>query len=535
MDGGSVMRVALRQNQARRPVSIEESFTAPDEGWDAVSPLTDMGERRAITLQNFTARPGYVEVRKGYFPFATAGSAAVESVMVYRATIERMFAASGTAIYNITAGGAGVGVVAGMSNARWQYVNFSTTGGQFLVCCNGADTPRQYTGATDTWAASTINGVGLTASTLVDVMSHKKRLYFIEVNTLHIWYLPVGAVTGTAVLFDLGPIFTEGGNLLCMGTWTFDGGNGVDDYAVFITDQGQVAVYQGDDPSSASSWALVGVYQIGFPLSRRAILKTGGDLAVITSDGIVPLSIALRTDRTASERIALSARIQNQFALAVTSYKSNYGWEGIPYPGGNLAIFNIPIVTGTVSNQFVVNVLTGAWAKWTSANANCQPICWAIFNDVLYAGAPNGNVFRADYGSTDNGDPITADLKTAFHYFRRKNQIKHFKMLRPIMFVTGTVQPAVEMNVDYADTTPTATPTVVSPTSLALWDVALWDSGVWADSLVIRNDWTSVTGIGVCGAARLRVSISAGSASSAVSTTVQIIGFDVIYEPGGYL
>jgi hypothetical protein len=58
---------------------------------------------------------------------------------------------------------------------------------------------------------------------------------------------------------------------------------------------------------------------------------------------------------------------------------------------------------------------------------------------------------------------------------------------------------------------------------------------VWGDSLVIRNDWTSVTGIGVCGAARMRVTISAGDEVSAVNTTVQVIGFDVIYAPGGYL
>lgn len=529
------MRVAVRQNPQKRPDGVEESITAPDEGWDAVSPLTDMGERRAIQLQNWTARPGYVEVRRGNFAFATAGAAVVESLMVYRATIERMFGASGTDIYNVTAGGAGASVVSGMTNARWQCVNFSTTAGQFLVLVNGADVPRQYTGATDTWAASTISGAGLSPATLIDVMSHKKRLYFIEVNSLHIWYLPVGAVTGVSVLFDLGPIFTEGGTLFAMGTWTFDGGNGVDDYAVFITDQGQVAVYQGDDPSSASSWALVGVYAIGFPLSRRAILKTGGDLAVITSDGIVPLSVALRTDRTASERIALSARIQNEFAKAVTLYRSNYGWEGIAYPAGNLAIFNIPTVTGSTSVQFVVNVLTGAWSKWISANASCQPVTFALFNDVLYFGGPGGFVGRADYGSTDNGTPITADLKGAFHYFKRKNQVKHFNMVRPIFFVTGNIAPAVEINVDYQDTTPTAVPTVIAPSALALWDVALWDTGVWGDSLVLRNDWTGASGIGICGALRMQVVVSAGTAVAAVNTVVQHIGADVIYEPGGYL
>lgn len=523
------MRIATRRNVAKLPTALLETIPAPDEGWDAVSSLTDMDPRRAILLDNLTCRPGYVEFRKGHYLFASGMGGNVESLIVYRGALEKMFGAADGKIWDISSGGAASSVVTGMSNDRWQYINYSTTGGNYVLAVNGGDAPRQFDGTT--WTASTISGTGLTPANLIDVMAHKRRIYLVEKNTLQFWYLPVGSITGTAVKFDLGPIFTEGGTLAAVGTWTFDGGNGVDDYAVFITDQGEVAIYQGDDPGSSSAWALVGQYRIGFPLSRRSVLKTGGDLAIITSDGIVPLSQALRTDRAASGRFSLTARIQNQFAAAVTAYKSNFGWDGIAYPAGNLAIFNVPVIQSSVSHQYVINVITGGWSRWTGQNA----FCWAIYDDKLYFGGASGRVFQADKGSLDYDQPITVDLKTAFNYFKRRGQRKRFTMVRPIIRTDGTVNPAIEINADYEESTPTAQATVVVPDNLGLWDVGLWDDAVWGDELKVRNDWTGASGIGVCGAVRMQATYQGGSTSNAVDTTVHIIGFDVQYEPGGYI
>ena len=524
-----MFRQAVRRNPNKLPTGILESIPAPDEGWDAVSPLTDMDPKRAIIIDNLTPRPGYLELRKGSFSWATGLGGNVETLLVWRGSTEKMFGAAAGTIWDITAtGAASATTITGQTNDRYQSVNFSNTAGNFIVAVNGADPAVNFDGTT--WATSPAI-TGVSSGTLIDIWAHKKRLYFVQKDSLKVWYLSIAAIGGAAQQFDLGPIFTEGGTILCTGTWTFDGGNGVDDYWVVITDQGEVAIYQGDDPASASTWALVGTYRIGFPLSRRSILKTGGDLAVITSDGIVPLSAALRTDRTASGRIALSARIQNEFVKAVSAYKSNFGWDGLSYPKGNLAIFNIPVVGSVLSYQYVVNVLTGAWGRWLGQNA----FCWEIFNDRLYFGAASGIVFEADKGSTDNGTAITADLKCAFNYFKRHGQRKKFTMIRPIIRTDSTVMPAIEMNVDYEERVPTATPTVTLPTATGLWDVGLWDVATWGDSLVVRNDWTGCNGIGVCGAVRMRIIGTAGSASIPVDTIVQVIGFDVIYESGGYV
>ncbi len=84
-------------------------------------------------------------------------------------------------------------------------------------------------------------------------------------DSLRVWFLEPFAIQGTANLLDLGPIFDKGGAILCQSTWTLDGGSGADDLAVWVTTQGQVAVYQGLDPSDANNWALVGIPCVGVP------------------------------------------------------------------------------------------------------------------------------------------------------------------------------------------------------------------------------------------------------------------------------
>src|SRR5207245_1486173 len=98
------------------------------------------------------------------------------------------------------------------------------------------------------------------------IMAHKRRLHMAEKNSLRIWFASaVDTIAGSVGLLDLGPVFSKGGSLACMGTTSLDYGTGLDDFAVYISTKGQVAMYQGIDPSDATKWALVGVYEIGYP------------------------------------------------------------------------------------------------------------------------------------------------------------------------------------------------------------------------------------------------------------------------------
>jgi hypothetical protein len=521
------MRTAVVANTRRQQVSVGRSIPAPVGGWDAQNPLADMPPENAPLMRNWIPRTGYVEMRRGYVEHVLLPS--VESLIVYRGgSPDAIFACAGSDIIDVTASGSAGSTVYGSAvNARWQYVNFSNDAGAFAIAVNGANTPQGYNGTafSDLTITGSSGPITLTSSTLIDVMAHKRRLYFIETSSLRVWFLAVSAIQGAAQLLDLGPIFTKGGSLLCQGTWTMDGGAGPDDMAVFITDQGEVAVYQGDDPADVENWALIGVYSIGVPIGRRAIMKWGADLAVVTTDGVVPLSQALYKDRAEDDNIALTAKIQPAFSDAILSYGSNFGWQGLLYPKGSLAIFNIPL-SGVVSEQYVQNIQTGAWCRFTGINA----ICWAVADDAPYFADSNG-VYLWDVGPTDNGIDLTGDVQCAFNYFGQRGVQKQFTMLRPIIQANRTVMPAVEMLVDYGTGVPTATPTTVLSEN-AIWDVSLWETAIWEQGIATRYSWTSVTGIGYCGSPIMRVSLSSGGDND---ITVRLIGFDVLFQRGGQL
>ena len=385
------------------------------------------------------------------------------------------------------------------------------------------------------------------------MFSHKGRLYYLQANSLYVWSPAAFAIGGACTLLDLSSVFSKGGRLVCGGTWSGVYGLLSDDFAVFVTDQGQVAVYQGTDPTQASTWALVGVFDLGLPLGPRAIIKFGGDLALVTTDGIVPLSQAISLDRARQESVALTNKIINAFSAAVKSYQGNYGWQGVlyagaspstllPAAGGSLAIFNVPITTLGTSMQFVQNVLTGAWSRFLNINA----FCWEIANGNVYFGGATG-VYQWDQGSSDNGVPIVAEVQGAFSGYSHPGREKQFHSIRPILNATAIVEPALDINVDYQSNMPTAVPTVVDQTTTAA---------------EIRYDWTSASGLGVVGAPTMAINLVGVASKDVLAVDLtgdalavdvpptdqlaiysnlpfdvpcQLLGWNILYTPGGLL
>lgn len=535
----------MRTNPSQRQTAIGRSIPAPTGGWNAVSNLADMAPTDAVILDNWIPRPTTVELRKGTRAWVVDPPAPVETVMVYRGSSpDEIYAVSDGDVYDATQEGATFTspVYTGLSNSRVQSLNFANDGGSFLIGVNGEDTPFRYNGTN--WTTLTITGssgsIILDPATLSDLMMHKRRLFFIEEGTLRIWYLDVEAIQGTAQLLDLGPVFRMGGKLQCLGTWSLDGGAGIDDLAVFITDQGECAVYQGTDPSDATNWVLTGVYDIGLPLGKRSLFKYGSDLNLLTTTGVIPLSQALSLDRAQENKVAITAKIQNAFSDAIQSYADNFGWQGLIYQKGSLAIYNVPIDETTDAVQFVQNLQTGAWCRFTGLAA----ICWAIADDAPFFGSADG-VFKWDTGVTDNGVTLRADLKSAFNYMGMRGRQKRFNMLRPTMLATANITPAMEILVDFQEREPTAVPTTIIDRST---------------TLQVRQDWTSVTGVGYCGAIRMQVAVQldtgivselaigdgdllgtgdgytiATDSGEPVDAQVQIQSFDVTFQPGGQL
>ena len=115
---------------------------------------------------------------------------------------------------------------------------------------------------------------------IIHVNVYKKRIWGVLKDSLDACFLDSDAVAGAATKFPLGSVFQRGGYLVAMATWTLDSGEGPDDYAVFISSKGEVAVYGGIDPTDATDFTLKGIFFTAPPIGRRCFCKLGADLAV---------------------------------------------------------------------------------------------------------------------------------------------------------------------------------------------------------------------------------------------------------------
>ena len=507
----------LLDNSRKSKVSQSASIPAPVRGWNARDSLANMPEDFAIELENIFPNLTSCDLRSGFASHSTGnGSGAVETLVEYAGpSTRKLISAAGSVIYDSSAAGGSTSIATGKSNARWQTTMFGTSGGNFLFMVNGEDAPIYYNGSA--FVTPTLSGV--TATDIVNVTAHQRRLFFVFNDSLVFGYLPVVSVAGTVATFDIGGLCKKGGYLQAIGSWTRDGGAGPDDLFVAITSEGECIIYSGNDPSSADAWSLAGVFNIGKPIGRRCLEKSGSDLTVITQDGAISLSAFLPIDQVAASGQAISTNIQNEFLASTRAYSTIFGWQSILYPQGSYSLFNIPL-SSTESVQYVVNSQTGAWCKFTGQNA----ACWSLFNGDLYFGAQDGGViYKADTGTSDNAADIDWKIRPSFSYYGSRGNKKIFSLCRPHFISSGVPSFAIDLNLDFSDINPTNIPTP-SETASALWDVSKWDESYWAEQ-VTSAAWTTVFGMGECASPTIR----GGTKTISISFTA----YDMIWQQGG--
>jgi hypothetical protein len=472
----------------------------------------------AVILENWYPATTEVTLRNGYAKHVTGITGQVETLMAYSgAATDKLFAIASGNVYDVTSQGAvGAAVVTGLTNSRWGYCNIATSGGNFLSMANGADAPRNYNGST--WSTPAITGV--TATTLRDPILYAQRQFFIGNNSLKVWYLPVQSIAGAAAAVDIAPFMTKGGYIVSHGTWTIDAGNGVNDHYVIMTNKGQIIVYQGTDPTSSTTWSMVGVWDIGAPVGHRSLYKYAGDMLIICQDGVVPLSGALQSSRV-QPRVAITDKIQYAISEAVTNYAGNFGWQLMYVPTINQLWVNVPVQEGQNQQQYVMNTITGSWCNYTGWNANCME----MFNDEPYFGG-NGYVARAWYTNADDGNNITALGLQAFNNFNSAGSLKRFTMSRPIFRTDGAPAIYAGINIDFSTDLPTSSLTF-TPSSFAKWDSALWDAGTWGGALSVLQNWQGLNGVGYYGAPIVKTAAS--------GIQVRWVSTDIVIEGGAIL
>lgn len=530
------MRQVMRSSAM--PTSAGKNIPAPVGGWNARDPIADMPAQDAVFLDNLFPRASDVMLRPGSALRATLPADTepgsphnIRSLLSYKAAngAAKLFAGANDGIYDVTAGGAVAAIASAATNAEWQSVNITTAGGSFLWCCNGVDKSRYYNGAVWTVldGVSTPALTGVTSANITNVSLFKSRLFFTVKDSLSFWYLPVNSVAGAALEFPLGALFRRGGYLMATDAWTLDGGNGPEDYFAAVTSEGEVAVYTGTDPSSASAWALKGIYYIGKPLSRRCLVKVGGDLCLLTVQGLYPLTKALQSAQV-DRRSAVSDKISRAWVDYTGQFGSLYGWQPVLFPEATMLLVNVPVlsrhdVNAVYSYQFVMNTQTGAWCRFFGMPAEV----WSVHDGKLYFALHN-KVYQAWTGSDDRELPIEGRGKSAFFYPAGRGNIAHVKMLRPIVTASASIKLQVGVDTDYDESSLALGSAISYSQAIAKWDVAKWDEVYWSSGTMTIAKWRSVGHKpGRAVSLRLRL-VSKG-------VTMTWIATDLILQRGGLL
>ena len=521
----------MRQPAIRRATqglrrALPDFITAPVGGWNARDPLDRMKASDAVVLENLFPRPGSVDLRSGYAQHATGfGDDGPKLLMTWNGPVtSKLFAATSDEIYECTAAAAIGAPVAAVTSSDLSWVNFEVLGGAYLVVVNSSDLLKLYNGTT--WqsidAGSTPGITGVPTSELTSVEVAHRRLWFTRAGSSSAWYLPVAQVGGALIEFPLGQVFSNGGNLVAISTWSSDAGNGQDDYTVFASSEGELAVYRGSDPDTAGSFAKVGVLQVAAPIAgHRCFAKYGGDLLFLCELGLFSVAKLLgRKDAIISD-VPLTDKISRAFALAVKSYRTNVNWQVLVYPAEQALIVNIPI-TNSYSEQYVMNTLTGSWARFTGWNVSSL----VVHKRKLY-GSGAAAVLALWSGVSDDGGVVRGKLQLAYNYFNLRGFKKHIKLFAPMLRTTAKVATKLGVDVDFT-MHGVGSPAAINPPTGSSWDASNWDDAYWAGDFTVSTGWVSVPA-------------EEGFAHSILfqletnTAEVQLLGFNVSGERGGPL
>lgn len=518
-----------------RPAAYKtEVVPAPVQGLNVYDAIVAMADTYAIEMRNWWPQPYGCSVRKGYVEWATGMPATVQTLATWYGTAgtSKMFAWSGTAMYDVsTRGAVGAAVLSGLTNALWESVCFSNTAGSRMVAVNGVDNAITYTSsggvqrivAGDGITANTWAGVAPTSAAHVCV--HQRRLWIVKKDTTEGWYLPPDSYQGTFVKFDFGPQMSRGGFLQFLTTWTLDDGHGATDHLIAVTSEGEAIVYSGTDPSSSSTWSLVGVYYVGAPVSgRRAYAKAGGDQLFLTQRGLISMSEELTSTRVNQAQLPLtSLKIQFLISDLIGQFSTLSGWQVVYCAAINMVLISVPSVTSGGNIQLAANQITNAWTEFSDMDS----ACWSVFHDELYFGDYTGRVYKAWTGYSDKvlldntgGVGVTTSVQQAYSYFDNRATQKQVALLRPTFLTTNQLAYSLATVYDFEDID-AGYPRMTTPTSESLWGTGTWGAAIWGGGTKVNQEW--VSGYGVGSAVSLKMTTLSDSEVLWVATNYAVV------------
>jgi hypothetical protein len=293
-----------------------------------------------------------------------------------------------------------------------------------------------------------------------------------------------------------------------------------------MSTEGDCALYQGTDPTTVGAFQLQGVWDIGrVPVGRRFFDQYGGDVLILSSNGLAPISHITRggSSTLSATRQDYTAKIVPQVAAELRASLHEYGWETRFLPANGLIVINKPATVNGVIQQYALALATYSWSTLT----NMPATTFKNAEDYAFFGTQDGSLKLAFSAASDNesggaqttwdtaiwdqdlwgvglntqpADPIPGLVQPAFSYFHAPGTQKIFHMVRPTFLAETPPSVTVRMNTDFSFQGAPGRPTY-QKRAQSIWDNAIWDQDVWGGGLNTYQGWIACpTAVGYAGA-----------------------------------
>ena len=544
--------VAFRRQPVPQQVAQKNMATtiaAPTRGLILSENFAFMKPGGALVCDNWVPTQRGVKLRGGCvrwceLPETTPVISAFEYIS---GNTERMFAANVSKLYDVS--GTPTLVKDGQGSGNYAAAQMSNAAGEWLVTVNDAgDPPLRFNGLTwETLDAAYTPPVGMPSKitvnlttypdakvidgeNLVYVWKYRNRLFFIELNSMNAWYLPLNSVGGELHMIPLSGSAAHGGTLMFGAVWSLDAGDGVDDKCVFVTNLGEVLIFTGSDPANANNWRQEGRFQLDPPMGMNAHINLGGDLLIATTDGIVPLSAAINREAEALDLAKTTYNIRSlwrdeaeekrEWAWSMKRW-DEYGGMFVTFPGGRPGYRLCA----------VVNTGTAAWCRFPGWDATC----FIKMRENLFFGTQDGIIMHADRSGYDDGQPFVATLVGNWGALQSQPSEVTWHQARAV-FLAQTGEPFVPQLsacVNFVVAPPPPPDAGIDVDTIDVWGQGKWNDAKW-DQLTLpkpalRNTgWVSVGLSGYTHALCVQVTVAQGA-----RPTVELIAVDATFERAG--
>lgn len=467
------------------PDARSYTIPAPVGGMTDNFPIDQTPELYARDLVNIFPDNDVIKFRNGFREHSRGlGSGVVSTICEFQeedGTRHLLAAANGQIFDASTFGEDARPIGSGFTSDQWQTVTMSGA----ILFFNGQDQPRLYDG--NSLSAATYTGIS-DDSRVINCAVYRSRLYLVERNSQSIWYGGVEARTGALTEFSVAGELTRGGFIQFAKSYSRETGAGLTDFLIIGSNQGELLIYSGSSPNG-SDWTKAGQFFIGDTLGRRSAVEIPGDLVIITSSGLVPVSEIIKADDVTAQQVKFKNNIRKRLANLTGRHRDNFGWTGLVYPDQRMAIFNVPVVPNGAYEQYIQNITTGAWCRFTGIPS----VCWTLFNNKPYFGGIDGRIYEFDFGTNDDGEFIEVLVSPAFSYFGNRATQKQIIGAQPILVGSGPVQFGYNVDVDFEDGIETDTVELEGGAGTSWFDP--WFS-VWSRNNFPSAEHASLAGVG---------------------------------------